>query len=141
MILGVVIVIFVIAFVIYRFLSDLNQDKSDLQGLTVAEKFNGIVDYINESAFGGMGQITMIDNRSFSLYQNGKYQIIYFLYSTGHLTITWKYTCYQKEVVHERIFRNVRNLSIFEQQKIAKEMSDEMVIVMQNHYDNVLRGV
>ena len=63
------------------------------------------------------------------------------MYSTGHLTITWKYKYFQKEVVHEKIFNNVRNLSIFEQQRIAEIMVSEMAVVISNHQNNVLKGI
>jgi hypothetical protein len=57
------------------------------------------------------------------------------------LAITWKYKYFQKEIVHQRQFNNVRNLSLFEQQNIAKQMIDEMTIVIVNHKNNVIGGI
>ena len=127
------IIIVIIGYIIIRFLLALSKDKDDLQGCTLDDKFNVIVSMINEAAFGGRGLVCYLDKRTFNLYQEGKSQIIKFHYSTGHLTITWKYKYFQKEVVHERQFNNVRNLSLFEQQDIGKYMIKEI--------DNALGGI
>ena len=131
------IVIGIIIYILFRFFGDLNKDKYDLQGQTLAEKFKFIVNFLNESAFNGQGEINTLDKRSFNLYEIGKNQIIHFYYSTGHLTITWKYKYFQKEVVHERQFDNVRNISLFDQQKFAEIMIKEMAIIIANHKNNV----
>ena len=136
-----IIVVGIIGYILYRFLTDLNKDNYDLQGRPLNEKFSIIVEEINIAAFGGAGTITILDKRSFNLYQNGKNQIVHFLYSTGHLTITWRYKYFQKEVVHERQFNDVRNLSLFEQQKIADQIIQEMSLIIENHVNNVLGSI
>jgi hypothetical protein len=136
-----IIVIAIIGYFLIRFIIDLKKDDYDLQSQTLSEKFQFLVDALNEAAFNGMGTVTTLDKRSFNLYQTGQNQIINFMYSTGHLTITWKYKYFQKEVVHEKIFNNVRNLSIFEQQRIAEIMVSEMAVVISNHQNNVLKGI
>ena len=133
-----VIVFGIIGFFLFSFFTDLNKDHYDLQGQSLAEKFSVIVAAINHAAFNGQGRVTSLDKRSFNLYEYGQNQIINFQYSTGHLTITWKYKYFQKEVVHERQFNNVRNLSIFEQQKIADRMIVEMSQVADNHRNKVI---
>ena len=122
------------------FFSDLNKDNADLQGQSLPEKFAVIVSSINEVAYGGMGKVTTLNKRSFNLYQDGQNQIINFQYGTGHLTITWKYKYFQKEIVHEKQYNNVRNLSLFEQQKIADNIISEMEQVVENHKNNVIGG-
>lgn len=109
------IVIAIIGIILFRFFSSLSKDNDDLQGRTLSEKFNVIVSMINEAAFNGGGSVTTLDKREFNLYEDGQNQIIKFQYSTGHLTITWKYKYFQKEIVHERQFNEVRNLSLFDQ--------------------------
>ena len=104
------------------------------------EKFGVIANALNQAAFNGRGDITRLNKRAFNLYENGQNQIILFRYSTGHLTIMWKYKYFQKEVIHERQFDNVRNLSIFEQQKIAEHMIFEMALIIKNHKGNVIGG-
>ncbi|RYU93182.1 hypothetical protein [Emticicia agri] len=135
------IVIAIIGIILFRFFSALSKDNDDLQGRTLNDKFNVIVHMINDAAFNGNGSVTTLDKREFNLYEDGKNQIIKFQYSTGHLTITWKYKFFQKEVVHERQFNNVRNLSLFEQQKIGEQMIKEMTIVVERHKNNVIGGV
>jgi hypothetical protein len=135
-----VVVIGIVGFILIRFFSDLNKDNADLQGQSLTEKFAVIVSSINEAAFGGMGKVITLDKRSFNLYQDGQNQIINFQYGTGHLTITWKYKYFQKEIVHEKQYNDVRNLSLFEQQKIADNMIFGMEQVVENHKNNVIGG-
>lgn len=86
-----IIVIAIIGYFLIRFIIDLNKDNYDLQSQTLSEKFQFLVDALNEAAFNGMGSVTNLDKRSFNLYHTGQNQIINFMFSTGHLTITWKY--------------------------------------------------
>jgi hypothetical protein len=135
------IVIVIVGYILIRFFISLSKDNDDLQGRTLDDKFNVIVHMINEAAFDGSGSVTTLDKREFNLYQEGQNQIIKFQYSTGHLTITWKYKYFQKEVVHERQFNDVRNLSLFDQQKIGEQMIKEMAIVVERHKNNVFGGI
>ena len=98
-----------------------------------------MVNVLNDYAFNGNGGVTTLDKRSFNLYQEGQNQIINFLYSTGHLNITWKYKYFQKEFIHERQFTDVRNLSIFEQQRLSEILIKEMDTKIQNHKRLVLK--
>lgn len=136
-----IIVVGIVIYILYRFFGDLNKDNYDLQGQTLSEKFKFIVNKLNESAFNGQGEITIKDKRSFNLYENGQNQIIHFYYSTGHLTIIWKYKYFQKEIVHEKQFDNVRNISLFDQQKIAEIMIKEMAVIIANHKNNVIGSI
>jgi hypothetical protein len=115
-----------------------NKDNSDLESTTVDEKFKLIVNLLNDFAFNRNGQVTMTSKRSFNLYDQHSNQIIQFHYSTGHLTITWRYKYFQKEVVLEKQFNNVRNLSLFEQENIAKRMISEMTVIVEKHKRNTL---
>jgi hypothetical protein len=133
------IVIILIVIVLYRFFTSLNRDNHDLQNQTLSSKFQVIVDILNDHAFSGNGIVTTLDKRSFNLYENGQNQIINFHYSTGHLTITWKYKYFQKELVHERQFSEVRNLSIFEQQKMGESLVREMISRIESHKEFVLK--
>ncbi len=128
----------IIGYILFRFFSDLNKDNYDLQYMTLEKKFQVIVNSINEFAYRGQGTITTVDKRRFNLYQEGQNQIIHFQYGTGHLIIIWKYKYFQKEIVHERQFDDVRNLSLFEQQKIADIMIKEMKQIVQNHKNSVM---
>lgn len=133
----VIIFAVIIGIILFRFFSDLNKDNYDIENQNLSEKFSIIVSILNESAFNSYGTVTILNKRSFNLYENGKNQIISFYYSTGHLTITWKYKYFQKEIVHEHQFNDVRNLSIFEQQNIAKQMIAEMNLIIDKHKKDV----
>ncbi len=135
------IVIVIVGYILISFFISLSKDNDDLQGRTLDDKFIVIVNMINEAAFDGRGSVTTLDKREFNLYEEGQNQIIKFQYSTGHLTITWKYKYFQKEVVHERQFNDVRNLSLFDQQKIGEQMINEMFIVVERHKNNVIGGI
>lgn len=134
------IVLVIVGYTLIRFFSDLNKDNYDLQGQPLPDKFGVIVQSLNSAAFGGSALVTQLDKRAFNLYENGQNQIILFRYGTGHLTIMWKYKYFQKEIIHERTFNDVRNLSIFEQQKIADQMIFEMTHIIENHKNNVIGG-
>jgi hypothetical protein len=132
-----ILVISIIAIILIRFLIDLNGDNDDLKDVALDEKFFVIVSMINQNAFYGNGSVYTLHKRRFNLYEEGKPQIIWFEYSTGHLTITWRFKYFQKEVVHTRQFNNVRNLSLFEQEAIAKKMIEEMEAVVEIHKNKV----
>lgn len=134
-----ILVIIIVGFILFKFLFDLDKDNSDLSGKSLDEKFNVIVKAINNVAYEGQGEVNKIDKRSFNLYQRNSNQIINFHYSTGTLSITWKYKYYQKEVVHKEDFNDVRNLSLFEQQKIADKVIYDMARVIENHKNNVMK--
>ncbi len=130
-----------VCYLLVRFFLAYTKDTDDLQGQTLADKFAVVVASLNEVAFDGYGSVTNLDKRAFNLYQEGQNQIIKFQYGTGHLTITWKYKYFQKEIVHERQFTNVRNLGIFEQQKMADLMVREMSVIVENHKNSVIGGI
>jgi hypothetical protein len=132
------ILITVIAFIGFKFFISSEKDNDDLQNRTLADKFETIVNKLNEVAFGGEGKVTTINKSEFNLYKSGDNQIIKFQYSTGIFTIIWKYKYFQKEIIHQRDFDNARNLSIFEQDKIAQNFIKEMDVKVRNHKSDVL---
>lgn len=127
------IVILIAAFILIKFIVELSKDKDDLQGQTLDKKFNVIINMLNEVAFDGNGEITKIDERELNLYEAGTNQLFKLQYSTGNLTIDWRYKYFQKEIVHSKNYNNVRNLSLFEQQKIAKSFIEEGLYKINEH--------
>jgi len=132
------ILIAIVGYVVFRFTVSLNKDNEDLMHQSLPEKFSVIVTAFNQAAFQGLGAVTVLDKREFNLYRNGASQIINFQYGTGGLTLTWKLKYFQKEVVHKKVISDARNLSIFDQQKIADQMLKEVMIVMEKHKIDVL---
>jgi hypothetical protein len=131
------ILILIVVFVFIKFFVDLSKDKDDLQGQTLDKKFNVIINMLNEVAFDGNGEITKIDERELNLYEAGTNQLFKLQYSTGNLTIDWRYKYFQKEIVHSKNYYNVRNLSLFEQQKIAKSFIEEGLYKINEHKRSV----
>ena len=74
-----ILVIVIVGYFLIRFFIDLNKDNYDLQSQTLSEKFKFLVDALNEAAFNGLGSVTVLDKRSFNLYQTGQNQIINFI--------------------------------------------------------------
>jgi hypothetical protein len=123
----------VLGYLIFGFWRALNKDSRDLGNQTLAAKFSIIVDMINNYAFGGLGSTYAIGKREFNLYKDMENQIIKFQYSTGHLTIIWKFKWYQREVVYQQQFNHVRNISDDQQKVIGEQMITEMSIVIERH--------
>ncbi|HEX8575807.1 MAG TPA: hypothetical protein VF677_05895 [Flavobacterium sp.] len=132
------IVIVAVLYILIKFFIALSKDKDDLQGQTLDKKFNVITNMINEYVYQGKGVIERLDNREFNLYEIGSNQLIKFQYSTGQLTIDWRYKYFQKEIVHSKRYENVRNLSLFEQEKIAKNFLKNGVYKIEEHKMNVI---
>lgn len=127
-----------IGFVVYRYFSSMQQDSHELDNQSLSEKFRVIIDELNASAFNGKGSVTVHDKRNFNLYEDGQNQIIHFQYSTGILSVNWKYKYYQKEIEYKKDFNNVRNISIFEQKDIAEQIIKEVEVIISKHKSEVL---
>lgn len=80
---------------LFRFFISYSKDNDDLQDQPLDKKFNIIINMINDVAFNGKGSVTTLSKREFNLYQEGENQLIKFQYSTGILTITWRYKYFQ----------------------------------------------
>ncbi len=135
------IILIIVGIILIKFLTDMNKDTNDLGGKSAAEKFEVIINQLNNYAFQGKGKVTTNGIKFFNLYDGESNQIIEFQYNTGVLYITWSYKYFQKEVVHKREFREVSNLSIFEQQKIADQLIKEMEAIVLNHMKNVMKDI
>lgn len=133
----IAIIITVLIVFVGKIILNTQKDKDDLVGKTLDEKFNVIVNRINNTAFDGEGKITYIDKSQFNLYAEPSNQIVDFLYSQGMLSITWKYKYFQKEMVYRRNLSNVRNLSLFEQDKIAQSVILGMNQKIQEHKNSI----
>ena len=132
-----IIIIAIVAFILYKFISSLNKDNEVLNQQALSQNFSVIVDLINKSAYNGQGDITVLDKRSFNLYCEDHNQIINFQYSTSSLTITWKYKWFNNEIVHSKDFNQVQNITIDGQNRIAHQMINEMSDVIENHKQKI----
>ncbi|MFT7250483.1 MAG: hypothetical protein ACI9FW_000194 [Flavobacterium sp.] len=131
----IIVGILAIGLIVHGF--SFNKDNEDLDQHALHEKFKFVVRILNAEVFEGEGEIYELHKRSFNLGATGKNQLVNFEYGAGNLTITWKYKYLQKEVVNKKVFLDARNLSIFEQEKIARIMIERMIIIVDEHKNNV----
>lgn len=128
-------VVLTVAFLFWR---DLNKDRADLKGTTLEKKFSVMVDIINQSAYSGAGRTRSLSWRSFNLYRENALQIYNFNYSTGHLTLTWKFRAYQQEVTHAEDFHYVRNITEEKQKELVTRFLEECRVKMEVHINKVM---
>jgi len=137
--MGWFVIIGIVVLVIGSIAIKTSKDSEDLSGTTLDNKFNVIVNMLNQAAFNGEGTVRYVDKKLFNLYpQSGSNQLIEFLYSQGMLSITWKYKYFQKEMVFRKNLLNVRNLSLFDQERIGSALIEEMEFKINEHKNNVM---
>lgn len=136
MILWIITIVAVLA-MFFFFWRALNKDRIELKGSTLEQKFSVMVDLFNQAAYGGAGRTHSLSWRSFNLYRENAQQIFNFNYSTGHLTVTWKFKWYHQEVTHIQDFNYVRNITDAQQEELAMRFLEECRVKMEVHIDKV----
>lgn len=137
--MGWFVIIGIVVLVIGSIAIKTSKDSEDLAGTTLDNKFNVLVNMLNQAAFNGEGTVRYIDKKLFNLYPPlSSNQLIEFLYSQGMLSITWKYKYFQKEMVFRKNLSNVRNLSLFDQERIGRALIEEMEFKVNEHKNNVM---
>ena len=136
----VLLVIFVLALIFVPFTRQLVKDKEELSRNPINKKFEILVGVINDVMLDGKGEVTLFDDdpRLMNLMSDDKRNmLIQFYYSTGNLSITLKYKFLQKELVYEKQFSGLRNLSAFMQRDIANEFIEICGRKIAEHQQNV----
>lgn len=134
------LVIFVLALIFVPFTRQLVKDKEELSRNPINKKFEILVGVINDVMLDGKGEVTLFDDdpRLMNLMSDDKRNmLIQFYYSTGNLSITLKYKFLQKELVYEKQFSGLRNLSAFMQRDIANEFIEICGRKIAEHQQNV----
>ena len=134
------LVIFVLALIFVPFTRQLVKDKEELSRNPINKKFEILVGVINGVMLDGKGEVTLFDDdpRLMNLMSDDKRNmLIQFYYSTGNLSITLKYKFLQKELVYEKQFSGLRNLSAFMQRDIANEFIEICGRKIAEHQQNV----
>ena len=134
------LVIFVLALIFVPFTRQLVKDKEELSRNPINKKFEILVGVINDVMLDGKGEVTLFndDPRLMNLMSDDKRNmLIQFYYSTGNLSITLKYKFLQKELVYEKQFSGLRNLSAFMQRDIANEFIEICGRKIAEHQQNV----
>ena len=134
------LIIFVLALIFVPFTRQLVKDKEELSRNPINKKFEILVGVINDVMLDGKGEVTLFDDdpRLMNLMSDDKRNmLIQFYYSTGNLSITLKYKFLQKELVYEKQFSGLRNLSAFMQRDIANEFIEICGRKIAEHQQNV----
>lgn len=134
------LIIFVLALIFVPFTRQLVKDKEELSRNPINKKFEILVGVINDIMLDSKGEITLFDDdpRLMNLMSDDKSNmLIQFYYSTGNLSITLKYKFLQKELVYEKQFSGLRNLSAFMQRDIANEFIEICGRKIAEHQQNV----
>lgn len=129
------IIFAIIVVFIFNIISNNFKDKESLAGTSLEEKFSILINKINNDVFNGEAIVKKGSvNGYLTIFNpNGSQHYVELLYSYGNLDVTWKYKYYQKEMIYNRSFLNVRNLSSFEEIKIANILIQEVSDKIQNH--------
>lgn len=135
------IIFAIIVVFIFNIVSNNFKDKESLAGTSLEEKFSILINKINDEAFNGEAIATKGSiNGCLNIFNpNASQHYVELLYSYGNLQITWKYKYYQKEMIYNRSFINVRNLSTFEQIKIANVLIQDVSDKIENHKSIVMK--
>lgn len=134
--LGLLVSFFIIVFLINQ-----SKDNQELAEKTLEEKFSVIINHVTDYAFDGEYQIKQISKKHIMIFHREiSNQMIELLYNQGVLTILWKYKYFQKEMKFEKHLNNVRNLSLFEQEKIGTSIVGLMNIKVIKFKEEVISG-
>lgn len=110
-----IFIILIIAFFVIRhllkFKGEINVDREELNNQNLEDKFRILINGLNEYCYQGTGKITKIDQQSLNIYKQGSCQIVNIQYTTGILSIIWKFKYFQQEMVYKRSFPNARNVN------------------------------
>ena len=140
----VILIVLVLALIFVAFTHNLVRDLVELERQPLGEKFETVVQNVNAGLLGGGGELVTFpnDKRHINLFNdNCPNQIVNFYYSTGNLSITYKYKYYQQEMVYERLFKGVRNINIYNQKALAREFVTEALESKAAHEHNVMSDI
>lgn len=128
----IVILLIVVIIILIKFNSSIVKDNKELSKEPLQYKFQYLFKDLIDLIYQGNGRIKVIDDRALNLFSDGALQIVQVFYSTGHLTLTWrKRDFYRGEIVFEKQYNNVRNVTL-EQQKLIAE---NFVIEAENFFN------
>lgn len=132
------IIILIVALVFLPFLSNLMKDSKDLE-TPLEERFRLLISRVNQAFMGGMGTVNHGESRRlvYLFNDNMANMVIQFYYSTGHLTVILKYKYFQQELIFKKVFYNMRNPSIFDQEDSSNAFIEEGKAKMKAHQTKV----
>ncbi len=120
----ILLVVLLLAFLVIPFTRQIMLDKCELARNPINKKFEILASMINDAMMRGRGKITLFDDnpRLMNMMSDDmQNMLVQFYYSTGNLTIYLKYKYFHKEMVYEKQFNGLRNITVFQQKDIANE--------------------
>ena len=120
------ILVVIVVVILGKFLLSLNSDNNELESLDLQEKFQVLLEILNNQIFEGDAFVTKLDKRSFNLGETASNKIVQFFYSTGNLSITFRTKQFGGEITCQRDFPNLRHVNNEKQQQIAMRFVEEI---------------
>lgn len=136
----VLLVVCVFLFLVMPFMKALLKDKRELRERPLSDRFSVFYEIVNLHLMAGQGKLIPVegDPRSLNLYaERHPNMLIQTYYSTGSLTVRFKYKYFQKELVKEENFYEVCDADIFTQERMANQFVTKMQIAMHAHQQTI----
>lgn len=128
----IVIILIIVIIILVKYNSSIVKDNHELIKEPLQYKFKYLFQDLIDEIYQGNGKIKVIDDRALNLYSDGALQIVQVFYSTGHLTLTWrKRDFYRGEIIFEKQYNNVRDVTLQQQKLIA----ENFVIEAESHFN------
>lgn len=131
----------VVIYVLYKFLTAVNADSQDLAVNPIETRFSHLYKEVNKAAFNNQASLDKLDKNKVVLFKNGANQMIVFEYMMKNLYVKWHYKYMQKELIYEEQFNSVQNISVYDQEKIAKNLISTMKSKVAGHVSSIESGV
>jgi len=135
----IIIAVVMVAMRFIWFAQELKQDIKDITEKSLPDRFETLLGILNSEIFEWRADVTITNQREFILY-DGYNQIICFHYSTGHLTIKWKFKFLQQEVVYNKTIYHTRSITENRQKDVANLLIKEMDVIIEKHKIKVLNS-
>lgn len=117
-----------------------NEDNHEAAANPVQNRFAHLYNQINQAAFNGTASLDRVDKNRVVLFKNGANQMVVFTYTMKSLEVEWKYKYMQKETVYKETFYDAGNISVYDQERIAKHLIEKMRERVGNHVNEIENG-
>lgn len=127
----------IVVYVLYKFLIAASEDNKDVRDNPLHVRYSHFFGRLNKEIFNGEASVNQKAPHIYTLYKEDSNQILIFEYALGSMDIKWMYKYYQKELVHEQTLNNIKNVSVFEQDKLAEIVLNAMAPKIKRHKASV----
>lgn len=127
----------IVIYVLYKFVVAANDDNNDVRDNPLHQRYSHFFGRLNDAAFDGTASLNQKAPHIYTLYKENSNQIIIFKYAMGSMDVKWMYKYYQKELIHEQTLNNIKNVSVFQQDKMADNVLTAMSPKINQHIASV----